>query len=68
MYRFIHIGLMFPGIPKVNDLEPVFHSMGDEWIRYSQCSWIMWTDKNLVDVYDRLVGSVSVALQCFKRN
>jgi len=54
MYRFIHIGLMFPGIPKVNDLEPVFHAMGDEWIRYSQCCWIMWTDKSLVDVYDRL--------------
>jgi len=38
----------------VDDLEPIFYSWGDEWIRYSQCSWILWTDKELADLFERL--------------
>ena len=54
MYRFMHVGFTFPGVPKVRDLEPVFLAMGDDWIRYSLTSWIMWTEKPAAEIYIKL--------------
>jgi hypothetical protein len=50
MYRFLHIGLTFPGVPKMRDLEPVMTTIGD-WVRYSAVSWIVWTDKPVANVF-----------------
>ena len=50
MYRFLHIGFAFPGVPKMRDLEPVMGTIGD-WVRYSAVSWIVWTDKPSRDVF-----------------
>jgi hypothetical protein len=36
---------MFPGVPKMRDLEPVFNATGDDWIRISATNWLIWTDK-----------------------
>ena len=50
MFRFMHIGFMFPGVPKIRDLEPVITTVGD-WIRYSPLSWIVWTDKQPAEIF-----------------
>jgi hypothetical protein len=50
MYRFLHIGFSFPGVPKMRDLEPVISTIGD-WVRYSALSWIVWTDRPTGEVF-----------------
>jgi hypothetical protein len=45
---------MFPGAFKIRDLEPAFYSTGDDWIRYSITSWIIWTDKPVSEIYARI--------------
>jgi hypothetical protein len=51
MPRFVHVGFSFAGVPKMRDLEPVFSAIGDDWIRYSQNSWILWTDKSTPEIF-----------------
>lgn len=51
MYKFMHVGFAFAGVPKILDLEPVFNQMGDQWIRYSTSGWVMWTPKDAVTIY-----------------
>lgn len=55
MNRFLHVGFMFAGRPKVRDLEPAFVPLGD-WIRYSTHCWILWTDKPVFEVYRHLAA------------
>jgi hypothetical protein len=50
----MHVGFAFAGVPKILDLEPVFNAMGDDWIRYSNTNWIMWTEKNAATLYRTL--------------
>jgi hypothetical protein len=45
---------MFPGVPKVRDLEPVIDSMSQDWIRYSSHCWIIQTEKHQEEIYDAL--------------
>ena len=45
MHNFLHVGFAFPGVPRMRDLEPAFYATGDDWIRYSATSWIIWTEK-----------------------
>jgi hypothetical protein len=33
------------------DLEPVFYSTGDDWIRYSATNWLIWTDKSTAALF-----------------
>src|SRR5258708_39879880 len=54
MYRFVHVGFAFPRVPKMRDLETGFHALGDDWIRYSALSWILWTEKSTPDLFVRL--------------
>ena|SRR5262249_32285782 len=54
MYRFVHVGFAFPGALKMRDLEPAFHAMGDDWVRYSATSWIIWTEKPTGTIFLRL--------------
>jgi hypothetical protein len=51
MPRFVHVGFAFPGAIKMRDLEPAFYAMGDDWIRYSITSWIVWTDKPAATIF-----------------
>jgi hypothetical protein len=50
-HKFIHVGFAFPGALKMRDLEPAFHSLGDDWIRYSATNWIVWTDKQAFEIF-----------------
>jgi hypothetical protein len=53
----IHVGFMFPGVPKVRDLEPVFDTLGD-WIRYSQTGWLLWSDLSSQTILPTLMAAV----------
>ncbi len=35
----------------MKDLEPVFYASGDDWVRYSAGSWIVWTEKTAAEWY-----------------
>jgi hypothetical protein len=50
MNRFVHVGLAFPGIPKMRDLEPVMDSISDDWVRYSVTNWILWTSREIPEI------------------
>ena len=49
--KFLHIGFVFSGPPRVKDLEPVFNAAGDDWVRYSNSNWIVWTERSAADWY-----------------
>lgn len=50
MNRFLHIGLTFnEGLPKVQELEPLFNALAPDWIRYSSNCWIVWTSRPASD-------------------
>ena len=51
MHKFVHVGLAFPGVPKVRDLEPTITRVSSDWIRYSVTNWILWTDKRADEIY-----------------
>jgi hypothetical protein len=53
MNRFVHVGLAFPGVPKVRDLELAFGMIGD-WVRYAFNCWILWTDRPIPEIYATL--------------
>jgi len=55
--RFVHVGFMFPGVPKMRDLEPSFYKIGD-WVRYSQTSWIVWTSLETQEMLRILVAAL----------
>ena len=50
MARMILVSFIFPGVPKIKDLEPAFDYAGD-WIRYSSNAWLIWTDKTTSQVH-----------------
>jgi hypothetical protein len=42
--RFLHISFTFnEGLPKVQELEPLFNALSADWMRYSFNCWIVWT-------------------------
>lgn len=55
--RFVHVGFMFPGVPKIRDLEPSFYRIGD-WVRYSQTCWIVWTGLETYEILRILLGAI----------
>jgi hypothetical protein len=45
-HRFLHVAIHFgAGAPIIAPLEPVMHTVADDWIRYAANTWILWTDK-----------------------
>jgi hypothetical protein len=40
--RFLHVGFIWGGVPKTQELVPVFDNALD-WIRYAPNCWILWT-------------------------
>jgi hypothetical protein len=51
MHRFVLVTFMFPGVPKMRDLEPIFTTVGDDWIRISTTTWVIWTAKTTAEIY-----------------
>ena len=50
MDRFLHISFTFnEGIPKVQELEPLFNVIAPDWLRYSFNCWIVWTARPASD-------------------
>lgn len=46
MDRFLHISFTFnEGLPKVQELEPVFNFLAPDWVRYAPNCWIVWTSR-----------------------
>lgn len=53
-HRFVHVAFVFDQRIKVHELEPVFTAIGDDWVRISAFSWILWTNKPAPYIYTLL--------------
>lgn len=60
MHNFLHLSLMFGGVPKMRDLEVAFVDEEDDWIRISAFSWLIWTPKDPNVIYNRLLPLLDV--------
>ena len=47
----------------MRDLEPAFHATGDDWIRFSVTSWIIWTAKPSMEIFARIRPHLDAADQ-----
>lgn len=75
LLKLYHVSFIFAGVPKMRDLEPAFADAGDDWIRISSTTWIVWTAKapgllfqrikQLLDVGDSFFISDMDAGYCF---
>lgn len=51
MHRLVLVNFAFAAEIQVLQLEPVFTAIGDDWIRISPASWILWTNKPAGHIY-----------------
>lgn len=51
--RFLHVGINFGGVAKVDELIPAFDKALD-WARYAPNCWIVWTTSSAEQWYTRL--------------
>jgi hypothetical protein len=52
MSRFLHISFTFnEGLPKVQELEPMFNAIAPDWMRYAPNCWIVWTARPASDFF-----------------
>jgi hypothetical protein len=50
MNRFLHISFTFnEGLPKVQELVPIFNAIAPDWVRYSYNCWIVWSARPASD-------------------
>lgn len=56
MHKFYVINFAFDNRLKVEELEPVFTAIGDDWVRVSGLCWILWTEKPAPHVYTLIRG------------
>ena len=54
MANLYHISFVFKGVPKVRDLEPAFSDQEDDWVRLSPFTWLLWSPKPAMFVYNRI--------------
>jgi hypothetical protein len=60
MNRFLHISLTFnEGLPKVQELEPLFNALAPDWLRYSFNCWIVWTARPASDFLYALKAAIA---------
>lgn len=53
-FRFVHVGFNFTkSSPPVSELEQLFNKAKD-WMRYSECCWILYTHLRLETWRDRI--------------
>jgi len=62
--QFLQISFRFAQGRKVKALEPVF-SLGLDWMRLSDTSWIVWTTSNPQEWYARLRPHIDKRDGCF---
>src|SRR5258705_6241618 len=48
--KLLHIGCMFPILPKTLAVDAVLNGTNDEWIRYASNNWIIWTEKSAGEI------------------
>jgi hypothetical protein len=53
-YRFLHVGGVFASFPKTSLVDAALNGTGDEWIRYSNSNWIVWTARSAADLFAML--------------
>jgi hypothetical protein len=53
-HKFLHVGLMFAGLPKTSELDATVTLVSDDWIRYANNNWILWTERSAENVYNAL--------------
>jgi hypothetical protein len=59
MDRFLHISFTFnEGVPKVQELEPIFNALAPDWLRYSFNCWIVWTSRPASDFFYSLKPAI----------
>jgi hypothetical protein len=59
MERFLHISFTFnEGLPKVQELEPIFNALAPDWLRYSFNCWIVWTSRPASDFFYSLKPAI----------
>jgi hypothetical protein len=56
MHRFLLVSFSFGNRLKIEELEHVFTAIGDDWIRFSPLTWIIWTNKPAAHIYTLLNG------------
>jgi hypothetical protein len=56
--KFLHVSFVWNGVPKVQELEPVFNQALD-WLRYGS-SWILWTNTDAESWYARIAPHITV--------
>lgn len=49
--RIVQVTFYFAEKLKVEELEPVFTAIGDDWVRFSALSWLLWTAKPSPHIY-----------------
>jgi hypothetical protein len=49
-----HLSFIFGGVPKIRDLEPAFSDGGDDWVRLSPFTWLLWSPKETIAVYNKI--------------
>lgn len=53
-HRFVQVSFMFADRLKLQELEPVFTAIGDDWVRISALSWVLWTNKPAAHIFTLL--------------
>ncbi len=56
--RFLHIGFYWKGVPKVEELEPLFNTALD-WYRYAPNCWVVWTNNNAGVWYSHIAKHIT---------
>ena len=52
--KYLHISFNSEHEGTLEELEPIFESMSDDWIRYSGNCWIVWTSYSPKEWFDVL--------------
>lgn len=52
--KLYHLSFIFAGVPKMRDIEPAFSDEGDDWIRLSPTTWLVWTAKPQATLYHQI--------------
>jgi hypothetical protein len=48
--HFVHLGMMFPNVPRTFYFDQILTSLHEDWLRYSATSWLLHTEKTPDDL------------------
>jgi hypothetical protein len=57
--KYFHIGFYFLGQPLGKELEPVFTKCSEDWIRYAENCWIIYTQHTAEELLKKLKPHLS---------